>query len=45
MKSDVKNVFMEKEMEPNTIILSKNLGGKGKDIKNNSEVKKNGDYM
>ena len=42
IRSDIKNDFLEKEMEPNTIILSTNLGGRGTDIKINSEVKKNG---
>lgn len=41
-RSDIKNEFLEKEMKPNTIILSTNLSGRGTDIKINSEVKKNG---
>ena len=42
IRSDINNDFLEKEMVPNTIILSTNLGGRGTDIKINSEVKKNG---
>ena len=41
-RNDIKNGFLEKEMTPNTIILSTNLSGRGTDIKINSEVKKNG---
>lgn len=42
IRSDIKNDFLEKEMTPNTVILSTNLSGRGTDIKINSEVKKNG---
>jgi len=42
MRSDIKNDFLEKEMKPNTVILSTNLSGRGTDIKINSEVKRNG---
>ena len=41
-RSDIPFKNLEKEMEPNTIILSTNLSGRGTDIKLNSEVKKNG---
>ena len=41
-RSDMDNIFLEREMKPNTIIISTNLSGRGTDIKINSEVKKNG---
>ena len=41
-RSDIENKFLEKQMKPNTIILSTNLSGRGTDIKINNEVKKNG---
>ena len=41
-RSDIENKFLEKQMKPNTIIISTNLSGRGTDIKINSEVKKNG---
>ena len=41
-RSDIENKFLEKQMKPNTIILSTNLSGRGTDIKIDSEVKKNG---
>ena len=40
-RSDIENKFLEKEIKPNTIILSTNLSGRGTDIKINSEVKQN----
>jgi len=40
--SDMENSFLEKEMRPNTIILSTNLAGRGTDIKITSEAEKNG---
>ena len=42
IRSDEPIKDLEKEMEPNTIILSTNLSGRGTDIKLNQEVKKNG---
>ncbi len=41
-RSDIENKFLEKEIKPNTIILSTNLAGRGTDIKINSKVKING---
>ena len=41
-RSDVENEFLERQMRPNTIILSTNLSGRGTDIKLDSEVKRNG---
>ena len=41
-RSDIENKFLEKQMKPNTIIISTNLSGRGTDIKIDSEVKKNG---
>ena len=41
-RSDIENKFLEKEMRPNTVILSTNLSGRGTDIKINSDVKRNG---
>ena len=41
-RSDIENTFLEKQMKPNTVIISTNLSGRGTDIKINSEVKKNG---
>ena len=40
--SDMDNSFLEKEMRPNTIILSTNLSGRGTDIKIDSDAEKNG---
>ena len=41
-RSDIQNTFLEKQMKPNTVIISTNLSGRGTDIKIDSEVKKNG---
>jgi preprotein translocase subunit SecA len=41
-RSDIENKFLERQMKPNTVIISTNLSGRGTDIKINSEVKKNG---
>ena len=41
-RSDIENKFLERQMRPNTIILSTNLSGRGTDIKLDSEVKQNG---
>ena len=38
IRSDIKNDFLEKEMKPNTVILSTNLSGRGTDIKINWKV-------
>ena len=40
IRSDLKHKFLEKEVKPNTIILSINLGGRGTDIKISPEVNK-----
>ena len=41
-RSDIENKFLERQMVPNTVIISTNLSGRGTDIKINEKVKKNG---
>ena len=41
-RSDKENKFLERQIGPNTIILSTNLSGRGTDIKLDKQVKNNG---